>query len=264
MLIQRIFTALILLPLMWVMLFFAPYSTWLVFTSLLTLLALWEFSRLAGFKAEHRTPFLGGSAIFMGLAAAGHWQLPTMAWWLVLLFWCLIMPLWLLRKWRLSADWRGMAAAWIMLLPFWFALCGLRPDNRYAPALLAIMALVWVADSIAYFVGRKWGKTPLAPNISPKKSWEGVAGGLIAVLIYAAWGKHAAWFGFDMPWPHTLAAAFVLSVLGICGDLLESLFKRAAQVKDSSNLLPGHGGVYDRIDSLIPVISVYAAVLAVF
>lgn len=264
MLIQRILTALFLLPLMWGMLFLSPYPVWLIFSSILTLLALWEFSRLAGFSAEIRLPYLSGTAIFLYLAAAGEWQLPPSAWWVVLLFWCLVMPLWLSRKWRLTPNWRGMAAGWLMMLPFWFALCGLRPDNRYAPALLALMALVWVADVAAYFIGRKWGKTPLAPVISPKKSWEGVTGGLVAVLLYAAWCKHAAWFGFDMPWLHTFGIILMLTALGICGDLLESLFKRAAQVKDSSRLLPGHGGVYDRIDSLIPVISVYAAVLAIF
>lgn len=259
---QRIITALFLLPLMLGMLFWAGSGLWAAFSGLLALLALWEYSRLCGLGHGVKMPYLAGTALFMYLAHAGGWQLPPAAWWGVLAFWAAGMPLWLKRKWRLRADWKGLAAGWLMMLPFWFALTALRPTPEQAAPLLAVMALVWVADVFAYFAGKRWGRHKLAPAISPGKSWEGAAGGLLAVLVYMSWARSAGWLGFDMSWAATMLTAAALTATAICGDLLESWLKRAAGVKDSSSLLPGHGGVFDRLDSLIAVLSVYAAVLA--
>jgi len=141
------------------------------------------------------------------------------------------------------------------VLPFWSALAALRADIGALP-LLGIMGVVWIADTAAYFSGKAFGKRRLAPAISPGKSWEGVAGGLLAVLVYLA-----CWFGFNLT---TLAVGVVLTAASVCGDLLESWFKRAAGVKDSGSLLPGHGGVFDRIDGLIAALSVFAAVYFLF
>ena len=157
-----------------------------------------------------------------------------------------------------------MLLGWGLLLPFWFALLDLRPDTAAAPKLLALMALVWLADVAAYFVGRACGKRKLAPAISPGKSWEGALGGAAAVLVYACWLRGNGWLFENLSWPATVLAALVLTVVSIEGDLLESWFKRSAGIKDSSSLLPGHGGVYDRTDSLIAVLAVYAAVQNLF
>ena len=157
-----------------------------------------------------------------------------------------------------------MAAGWLLMLPFWFALLELRPNSQSALHLLAVMMLVWIADVFAYVFGRLWGKHKLAPTISPGKSWEGVFGGLLCGLVYASLARAAGWFGFNISWLGIMLTATVLTFVGIGGDLLESWFKRAAGVKDSSNLLPGHGGVFDRVDSLIAVLSVYAAIGALF
>jgi len=119
------------------------------------------------------------------------------------------------------------------------------------------MALVWIADSAAYFTGRAFGRRKLAPQISPGKSWEGVYGGLVAVGVYAAWllvvaRDHglagASTPGAAVAW---IATALVLTLLSVGGDLFESLLKRHAGVKDSGRTLPGHGGVLDRIDALL-------------
>ncbi|MDO4694082.1 MAG: phosphatidate cytidylyltransferase [Eikenella sp.] len=260
----RILTALVLLPLMLGMLFGAGSGLWAAFSGLIALIALWEYSRLCGMGPDMQKPYLAGTALFMWLAHAGGWQLPAPAWWGVLGFWLIAMPLWLKNKWRLRPDWKGMAAGWLLMLPFWFALTGLRPDSQDATSLLAVMMLVWVADVFAYVFGKLWGKRKLAPTISPGKSWEGVAGALISVVLYMSWARAAGWLGFDMSWFGTVLVAVLLTATGICGDLLESWLKRAAGVKDSSSLLPGHGGVFDRVDSLIAVLGVYAAVLAVF
>lgn len=256
---QRILTALVLLPLMLGMLFYAPNGLWAVFSGLIALIALWEYSRLCKMGYEQKMPYLAGTALFMLFAYLGGWQLPALAWGLVLCFWLVAMPLWLQRKWAVKNDWKGMFIGWLLILPFWFALTSLRADTESALSLLAIMGLVWVADSCAYFVGRSFGKRKIAPSISPGKSWEGAAGGLVSAVAYMLLVHRAGWLSFDVDWLGVVGIAVILTVVSICGDLLESWLKRAAGVKDSSALLPGHGGVFDRTDSLLAVLSVYAA-----
>ncbi|EGK06848.1 phosphatidate cytidylyltransferase [Kingella kingae] len=256
---QRILTALVLIPLMLLMLFGAGNVLWAMFTALITLVALWEYSRLAGFSIAQQTPYLSGTALFLLLAYSGGWQLPSWFWGVILLFWLVVMPAWLQQKWRVQANARGMAVGWLLMLPFWFALISLR-ESHGAGSLLALMALVWIADTAAYFAGRALGKRKLSPVLSPKKSWEGAYGGLTAVLLYALWTRSAGWLFADLGVLTTLIAACILTFVSIGGDLLESWLKRAVGIKDSSQLLPGHGGVFDRIDSLIAAVSVYAAV----
>ncbi|MES2015426.1 MAG: phosphatidate cytidylyltransferase [Pseudomonadota bacterium] len=139
--------------------------------------------------------------------------------------------------------------------------------------LLSVMALVWIADIGAYFSGKAFGKRKLAPTISPGKSWEGAIGGGLAVLLLSSlailFGGAALADTFvvrlqaSLGWTATLAILVVLSAASVVGDLFESQLKRRAGVKDSSNLLPGHGGVLDRIDALIPVLPLAALISAV-
>jgi phosphatidate cytidylyltransferase len=118
--------------------------------------------------------------------------------------------------------------------------------------LMFVLVITWVGDTAAYFVGRAIGKHPLAPVLSPKKSWEGtmasIVGALLVAIVFARW--------LTVPLPHLLGMAVVGNVAGQAGDLLESAYKRSAGVKDSGSLLPGHGGVLDRIDALILAIPV--------
>ena len=260
---QRVLTALVLLPLMLGMLFWASQGLWAVFSGLIALIALWEYSRMCGMGEQERTPYLVGTALFMLMALLGDWQLPAVAWLAVLLFWLLIMPLWLKRKWRLNGGWRAYATGWLLMLPFWFALVYLRPSQDDALALLAVMGLVWVADIFAYFCGKAFGRNKIAPAISPGKTWEGAAGGMVCVLVYMTVVQAMGWLP-DGSWWKLMLLSVVLTVISICGDLLESWLKRVAGVKDSSQLLPGHGGVFDRVDSLIAVMSVYAALVVLF
>jgi phosphatidate cytidylyltransferase len=131
--------------------------------------------------------------------------------------------------------------------------------------LLSILLLVWVADVAAYFGGKALGKRKLAVNISPGKSWEGAISGALGVLLLAvlwnAWWPNPAsptlfTHVFAWGWPLALLAVFVLTAMSVTGDLVESLVKRSAGMKDSSQLLPGHGGVLDRVDALLPVLPV--------
>lgn len=138
---------------------------------------------------------------------------------------------------------------------------------RHSPIfLLSVMAVVWVADIGAYFAGKAFGRNKLAPSISPGKSWEGAIGGWIAVLVISSLVATVATLPDTFParilvkggWPGLIAVMTVLSAASVVGDLFESLLKRRATMKDSSSLLPGHGGVLDRIDALIPVLPVAA------
>ncbi|MDK4679348.1 phosphatidate cytidylyltransferase [Kingella negevensis] len=261
---QRILTALVLIPLMLLMLFCSGSFLWAAFSALIALIALWEYGRLAGLNAQQQTHYLGGTAFFMLTAYLGNWQLPSLIWLISLGFWLIAMPIWLHQKWKISANAQGFALGWLLMIPFWFALIQLRPNSDYAAHLLAVMILVWLADSAAYFVGCAIGKHKLAPVLSPKKSWEGAIGGLVAVLIYVTYAQSQGWLFAGQSWLVAMLASVILTFVSIGGDLLESWLKRAAGIKDSSNLLPGHGGVFDRVDSLIAVLAVYAAVQSIF
>ena len=145
------------------------------------------------------------------------------------------------------------AAGFVVIVPAALALALLEPAE-----ILAVLVLVWIADTAAYFVGRSLGRRKLAPSISPGKTWEGAAGGVGGALIYAVllgafWGR--AWWAY-------LGIAVLLAVLSIIGDLFESAAKRQAGVKDSGTLLPGHGGIMDRIDSASATLPVCALLLS--
>ena len=149
------------------------------------------------------------------------------------------------------------------MLPFWFALVYLRSDANDALSLLAIMGLVWIADIFAYFCGKAFGHNKIAPAISPGKTWEGAIGGAVCVMVYMTIVQQIGWLD-DGSWWRLMLLSLILTIISVCGDLLESWLKRVVGLKDSSHLLPGHGGVFDRVDSLIAVLSVYAAMVILF
>lgn len=145
----------------------------------------------------------------------------------------------------------------IACLVLWFSLASLYM-NFGVLFLLSLMALIWAADSVAYFAGRSFGKHKLAPKVSPGKTLEGALGGILGALLWmyisSFWqGSFAYYLTYMWGYGAMLAVTVLLTSLSIVGDLFESLLKRRANVKDSSNLLPGHGGMFDRLDSLLPV-----------
>jgi len=163
-------------------------------------------------------------------------------------FWIAAAPYWLARGFRPAPVGVGMAVGAIVLIPAGIAMAVLPPDQ-----LLMVMGLIWISDTGAYLAGRACGRRKLAPSISPGKTWEGVAGGAIGCIIYAI-----IWALFEpelrarvqgVIWIPFLAGTLLLCGLGVVGDLFESGLKRQAGAKDSGKLLPGHGGVLDRIDS---------------
>lgn len=203
----------------------------------------------------------GRDAAYAVLAAAGFVALfffPVPAqravFALAALFWLLVAPAWLARGLRADRRTAVAASGFVVLLPAALAMTSLD-----AGRLLAVLVLVWVADSAAYFVGRAWGRRRLAPSISPGKTWEGAAGGVAGALVYAIICRR---FFDDPAWAPYLAAAALLAVISIVGDLFESAAKRRAGVKDSGALLPGHGGILDRIDSATAVLPLAALLVA--
>ena len=191
----------------------------------------------------------------------------TTAFMLATAFWIVAAPLWLARKARPSPG-TCAVAGWLVVWPTWYAFVVLRDASPWL--LLAIAALVWVADIAAYFAGRKFGRHKLAPAVSPGKTWEGVAGAMLGVALYGVALDYVAQahptplsgiFGFSLGVP-VIVAMLGLAALSVVGDLFESWMKRGAGLKDSSSLLPGHGGILDRIDALTSTLPVAAFALS--
>jgi len=240
----RVLTALVLTAGFIAVLFaLPPLVVGLIFL-LVALLSAWEWGGFLSVRARSRGLFVA----LVAFSCLGLWSFSEKAfpflWGIAALFWIFLVPVWLIRGWK--SERYGYLIGWLVLVPTWAAAVGLHA--RAPELLLATMALVWAADVSAYYVGRAWGRHKLAPAISPGKTWEGAAGGLAGVFLYAL-----ALASF-LPQAREMGVLFflfllcLLGTLSVAGDLLESLMKRQAGLKDSGNLLPGHGGFLDRID----------------
>lgn len=270
---QRVLTALVLLAIFLPSL--AASSPWpfALLAAVAVVLAGWEWGRLNGLGF---VPAMALGGVVLALLAAMQAQaFPPVMWQGVMLVWVLG-GAWVLR--RGSTGWSAWPATarWLLgpllLAPAGVALVAWK--GLGLNALLSVLCLVWMADVAAYFGGRTWGRRKLAPAVSPGKTWEGVWTGMVGVLLLAAFwvgvvdaqpwvdgpSAYGRWVG-RWGWPLTLVICLALAALSVLGDLVESLIKRAAGAKDSSQLLPGHGGVLDRIDALLPVLPVAWALM---
>lgn len=250
----RVITALALGLAFLACLFFLPQLVWWFVVAGVLAAAAWEWQRLAGLQgwlARLYAPIT--ATVFLLFLPQGDWHRPVLL--ASTLFWLIGVPCWLKFKWsmRQLGSWNAVLG-WFLLIPAGVAMVVLRGVADGALILLAAMAVAWIADSFAYFTGRKIGRHKLAPSISPGKSWEGVIGGVVAVLVYMLLLRPTG------QWVSSMVLALVLTAVSVMGDLLESLFKRQADMKDSSNLLPGHGGVLDRVDSLLAILPIAALV----
>ncbi|MDD2667414.1 MULTISPECIES: phosphatidate cytidylyltransferase [Zoogloea] len=255
----RVITALVLLVGLLAALFLLPALAWLGFASIICGIAAGEWAAMVGFSATKRRiyAFLLGALCMAGGMVAGLHREATVApfglapvYAVSALFWLACVPFWLRAKWQLPGAGAAALVGLVLLLPPSLAIAHLRLLSPWL--LLGVMAAVWIADISAYFTGRAFGRRKLAPSISPGKSWEGAYGAALGVVIYGLvclpyLGHFTAAIG---GLPVIIPALLGFTAVSIVGDLFESLVKRQAGVKDSGTLLPGHGGVLDRIDSL--------------
>lgn len=270
---QRVITALILLAILLPALFYTGSTVPFAALMLLFMAAgAWEWGRLNGFA---QAGSIGLGALCTFLCAASWW-----AGWLdqsLSTVWLIAGSLWVLGGVLLLragvAGWPHIPSAVRLIggvLALWLAwMAVVQARNIGINFLLSVLVLVWVADIFAYFAGRTFGlkftKSKLAPSISPGKSWEGVWGGMAGVVVLAlVWSWADRHYGSSVSSFYTvlqsrgtwflLLAAVFMAAMSVVGDLVESLIKRSVGVKDSSGLLPGHGGVLDRIDALLPTL----------
>jgi phosphatidate cytidylyltransferase len=275
---KRVLTALVLIPIVVGLVLFTPTWAVAIATAIITVLALWEYFAL-GDAIGHRayrlwTTFCALLLVYVQYLNAYENRVSDrmyflFGWpigerpspqWIVFLF---ALGLTMFTLWTKRAPVEALPAAGIsssafllVSFPLSYAVT-VHALPRVGPRLLLFaLVITWSADTTAYFVGRAIGKHPLAPHISPKKTWEGSIGSMLGSLLVA----YAVSFWIRIPLPHLLIMAAIGNIAGQMGDLLESAYKRSAGVKDSGGLLPGHGGILDRIDALIlciPVIWYY-------
>lgn len=250
---QRIITALIIAPISIACVFFLNLTGFSLFIGMIIVVSAWEWANLGGLSGPVRYAYAVVTALLLGTAwfVPSLWILgPALVWWMLALILVVRFPvmesLWSARVTRLLI---GV----VILVPGFIALVQLKQNADSNFLILLLFFLIWGADIGAYFSGRAFGTRKLAPRVSPGKSWAGFWGGMVTALLIASgmslWlGKPDLLSGRGVMF---LVACLVVAVVSVVGDLTISMFKRHRGIKDSSNLLPGHGGFLDRIDSLL-------------
>ena len=275
---SRLITALILIPIVIAALFWLPPVGFALVTLAISMLAAWEWGQLSGFASRGQriglSIVIGLLLVVMQLALPASQPLLAvphvsgalwagLGWWIVALLLVLRYPgsaAW----WRNSRPLRVVFGL-LTIVPFFWGMLVLRQyhyaEDHFAGAwwLLYVMLLVWGADSGAYMFGKLFGKHKLAPKVSPGKTWEGCIGGLVTSALIS-W-LFSLFVSFELSFNTLLVCSVVATLASILGDLTESMFKREAGIKDSGNLIPGHGGILDRIDSLTAAVPVFACLL---
>jgi phosphatidate cytidylyltransferase len=270
---QRILTALVLAPIMIGGIFYLPLAQFKLFIGVIVALGAWEWANLSGLKLQMgRVAYAGlvGGLIcaieFSSLVQEVDILYLALGWWVTAFVFVSLHP-------KLKNIWSSPAARLIMglfiLLPMWVGFVQIKsyPFNDYL--IMYVMFVVWGADVGAYFAGRTFGKHKLAPSVSPGKTWEGVFGGLLVTTLMALGGGYLleseAGLSLDtQQWALLIVLTLLITCFSVVGDLIESMVKRHRGIKDSSNLLPGHGGVMDRIDSMTAALPLFALALSVF
>ncbi len=272
---QRIITALILAPLVIAGIFMLPMQGFLVAITAITLVGFWEWTQFTESKSRYIALIpsvavlaaslflLPTSSLELAIPSDGHQAVLLIGsiWWLIASGLVLTFP-------KSKVLWENNLPlkhifGWLTMIPFLWSILLLRADHYAfdsfygAKLVLLVCLLVWAADSGAYFAGKSFGKRKMSPAVSPNKTIEGLIGGIITAIIIG-WTTASA---FDIRFESTAAmlgifiATIIISVLG---DLVESMFKRASGIKDSGTIIPGHGGILDRIDSLTAAFPVFA------
>jgi phosphatidate cytidylyltransferase len=265
---QRVITACVLLLVLLVVVLVFPVAGFQLFIGLMLALAAWEWSRLSGL--QHQVSRLLYLAVFLALLYLIRMNADQAR------FIITLGILWWLVAWVLIKLYPGFTHVWhrtplllamglLVLLPGWLALLYLRDNPDFRQYVFLFFAMVAAADIGAYFSGKKFGRHKLSPTVSPNKTWEGFAGGVFACCVVLWLSLPVLELGaFELNVAAVLKAtggAAFLAGYSVVGDLFESMMKRQANVKDSGTLLPGHGGVLDRIDSMTAALPLYTLVL---
>lgn len=260
---NRILTALILIPLVVAGVLLAPSDMLALVFGAFVVLGAREMARLGGVE-NLRWQWLYAALVGVSMWLLHHWSNAVLEQRLALLatlFWVPATLALVVRR-RPLMPVVGLRPLILLLgagqlIVAWLAIMDIHRGSSQGPTLvLFVLILIWAADSGAYFAGRAFGRHKLSPQVSPGKTWEGVAGGLLAAILWA-WIFHAT-VGSNLPLGAFVLLSLVTAVVSVGGDLWESLLKRQAGLKDSGTLLPGHGGVLDRIDSLIAAAPLFA------
>jgi phosphatidate cytidylyltransferase len=254
----RVITAVVLLGLFLPALFYLPMMWWASAMLLLTLVCLHEWAGFLQLSPRQTWIYLTfstltGVVLLVLLHRWGfHWffyhalQVFTG----MTFFWLIVVPVAMFFNTFFKQQAINLFLGCCLMLSLWMALVTAQEVNPYV--LLVIISTIWLADTAAYFFGKKFGQHKLAPAISPGKTWEGVLGALLVVGVYAvtlkATGAVTTWW--------VLPGLWMITIVGVYGDLFESFFKRRANLKDSGQFLPGHGGFLDRVDGVIPALPV--------
>ena len=260
---QRIITALWLVPLALIGFFYLQGVSYAMFIGAVIALGAWEWAALAGIKHQlGRVSYalvtcLALLLLYTQPMLAEPLMLMAMGWWLLAIVMVISYP-------ASVKLWGGLLGklliGWLILLPAWQGLLILKQWPQANTLILMLMVLIWSADIGAYFTGKTFGKRKLAPRVSPGKSWEGAIGGaVISLLVASLFAQYLSHLSLSAL--QVLLMMLPVVVLSIIGDLTESMFKRQSGIKDSSNLLPGHGGILDRIDSLTAAVPVFVVIM---
>lgn len=260
----RLFTAAVLVPPLVAALFWFPPPALAALVALFIAIGGWEWGALCGLGAGPRLAYVVMLVAFGGALVAATLLEPQAgfavlvfagAWWL----WALVELAQGRRRSLFERRAVRLAGGVLVLVPAWVGVVYLHAGDPLRPAaLLYVLVLVWLADSAAYLAGKTVGRTKLAPSISPGKTVEGVIGGVLAVVLLAYFCGKIVWqleAGALWGW---VGLAAVVALVSVVGDLVESKVKRVAGVKDSGRILPGHGGVLDRIDALTSAVPIFA------
>lgn len=250
---QRFLTAIVLAPLALFGVFGLPLSGFIYLLDFVILIAAWEWANLSGLeKQSNRFFYVGAVAVAVVLLHLFYTALPVelilfvaFLSWFAALFWVVRYP----EGSGWQSTWRRLFIGLFVLLPCWLAFVELKAAENGELQILLLLLLVWGADVGAYFSGKKFGNKKLAPNVSPGKTREGLYGGLLACLLVAVLFSFFASLSVTQSLL-LIAVSMVTGLISVLGDLFESMLKRYRGIKDSSQLLPGHGGILDRIDSL--------------
>ncbi|MCE7648004.1 phosphatidate cytidylyltransferase [Vibrio fluvialis] len=278
---QRIITALILAPLVILGIFFLPLPWFILALAVVTLLGFWEWTQFVQHTSRYiallPAILVGGASFFLispavqPLATLNGTHFAILAigtiWWLYSSFLAITFPR--SRRWWEESNPARHLFGLLTLLPFFWSVVFLRAEGMEtdfyhgAKLVLFVCLIVWAADSGAYFSGKSLGKHKMAPAVSPNKTIEGLVGGVIAAMI-VGW-LFADWFAIEFSSLSIMLLTILLTVvISVLGDLVESMFKRVSGIKDSSNIIPGHGGILDRIDSLTAAFPVFALLYFMF